>query len=162
VNRPIERVARHGQIIVVAARGCLVTATRARVGILAAALLWLGSLAYAQGWDIPSGASTEKNPISPTAAVLNNGKALYASQCAKCHGPEGRGDGPDKTNDLAHRPADLTSAFRARFNPDGVLFYRIWNGRTQPTMPAFRTKLTRSEVWAIVEYVKTLRKPPVP
>jgi mono/diheme cytochrome c family protein len=64
------------------------------------------------------------------------------------------------TNDLAHRPADLTSAFRAQFNPDGVVFYRIWNGRTQPTMPAFRAKLSRSDVWAVVEYVKTLRKAP--
>jgi mono/diheme cytochrome c family protein len=27
-------------------------------------------------------------------------------------------------------------------------------------MPAFKAQLTRDEVWAIVEYVKTLRKAP--
>jgi mono/diheme cytochrome c family protein len=41
-----------------------------------------------------------------------------------------------------------------------VLFYKIWNGRTQPTMPAFKGQLTRDEVWAVVAYVKTLRKAP--
>jgi mono/diheme cytochrome c family protein len=98
-----------------------------------------GIFAYAQGWEIPRGASTEQSPLSPTAAVLKKGRLLYVSRCAKCHGPEGKGDGPD-----------------------GVLFYKIWNGRTQPTMPALKTKLTRNDVWAIVEYVKTLRKPPGP
>jgi hypothetical protein len=64
----------------------------------------------------------------------------------------------DTTNDRAHRPPDLTEAFRGQFNPDGVVFYRIWNGRIQPTMPAFKTKLTTGEAWAIVAYVQTLRK----
>jgi mono/diheme cytochrome c family protein len=138
----------------------LVIATRARAGVSALVLLCLGSLAHAQGWEIPRSASTERSPLSPTPAVLEKGRALYASHCAKCHGPAGKGDGPDATNDLAHRPADLTDTFRARFNPDGVLFYRIWNGRTQPTMPAFKTKLTRNDVWTVIEYVKSLRKAP--
>ena len=138
-----------------------VIATRVRAGTFALVLLSLGSLAYAQRWEIPPGASAEKSPLSPTPAVLREGRALYVSHCAKCHGPGGKGDGADTTNDPAHRPADLTEAFRARFNPDGVLFYRIWNGRTQPTMPAFKTKLSKNEVWTVVEYVKTLRKVPV-
>jgi mono/diheme cytochrome c family protein len=122
-------------------------------------LLSLASLAYAQRWEIPRGAPAEKSPLSPSAAVLKRGKALYDVQCAKCHGPAGKGDGPDKTNDLAHPAADLTRGFRAQMNPDGVLFYKIWNGRIQPTMPAYKDTLSRDEVWAIVEYIKTLRKP---
>jgi mono/diheme cytochrome c family protein len=106
-------------------------------------LLSLASLAYAQRWEIPRGAPAEKSPLSPSAAVLKRGKA----------------HGPDKTNDLAHPAADLTRGFRAQMNPDGVLFYKIWNGRIQPTMPAYKDTLSRDEVWAIVEYIKTLRKP---
>jgi len=117
----------------------------------------IATLAGAQGWQIPRGASIEKSPLSPTPETLKRGKALYTSHCQKCHGPEGRGDGPDDTNDRAHRPADLTSAFRARLNPDGVVFYKIWNGRTQPTMPALQGKLTKADVWAVVEFVKSLR-----
>lgn len=127
-------------------------------GLFALVLLSLGSVSSAQSWQIPRGALNEASPFSPTPAFLARGKRLYASHCAKCHGPEGKGDGPDKTNDVAHRPADLTNAFRAGLNPDGVMFYKIWNGRAQPMMPAFKTRLTRSDVWAIVEYVKTLRK----
>jgi mono/diheme cytochrome c family protein len=136
------------------------TFTPAVAGLFALVLTWLGSVAYAQGWQIPRGALTEASPLSPVPAVLAKGKTLYVAHCAKCHGLKGKGDGPDKTNDLAHRPADLTDAFRARLNPDGVLFYKIWNGRAQPTMPALKTKLTRNDVWAIVEYVKTLRESP--
>lgn len=117
----------------------------------------IAAVARAQGWQIPRGASIEKSPLSPTPETLKRGQALYTSHCQKCHGPEGRGDGPDTTNDLAHRPPDLTSAFRARFSPDGVVFYKIWNGRTQPTMPAVKGKLTRNDVWALVEYIKSLR-----
>src|SRR5229473_2703816 len=133
---------------------------RARVkpGIGALVLFWLGSFVYAQGWEIPRAAVTEKSPLSPTPTLLDKGKALYASHCATCHGPEGKGDGPDRTNDLSHRPADLTSVVRENLNPDGVVFYKIWNGRTQPTMPAFKTKLTKNDAWAIVAFVKTLRK----
>jgi mono/diheme cytochrome c family protein len=129
-------------------------------GISALVLLGLSAALHAQGWEIPSGASNERSPLSATPVILAKGRALYVANCARCHGSEGKGDGPDTVNDLAHRPADLTDAFRARFNPEGMVFYRIWNGRTQPTMPAFKTKLTRSDVWAIVEYVKTLRKAP--
>src|SRR6185295_6977583 len=110
------------------------------------------------GWQIPPAASTEESPLPPRLAVIRKGKALYISHCSGCHGLEGRGDGPDNTTDPAHRPADLTNAFPANLNPDGVMFYKIWNGRAQPTMPAFKTELTRNDVWAVVEYIKTLRK----
>jgi mono/diheme cytochrome c family protein len=33
----------------------------------------------------------------------------------------------------------------------------VWNGRSKPTMPAFKSQLTKNDVWLIVEYVKTLR-----
>jgi len=40
------------------------------------------------------------------------------------------------------------------------MFYKIWNGRQQPTMPAFKNRLSKDDVWAIVEYVKSLRPTP--
>jgi hypothetical protein len=42
-------------------------------------------------------------------------------------------------------------------NPEGVIFYRIWNGNP-PVMPAFKSQLPRNEIWGAVEYVKSLRK----
>jgi mono/diheme cytochrome c family protein len=53
---------------------------------------------------------------------------------------------------------NLTVAKRAANNPDGVIFYKVWNGRKKPKMPAFKDELTKDQVWTIVSYVQTLRK----
>ena len=57
---------------------------------------------------------------------------------------------------------DLTRAARAAKNSDGVVFYKVWNGRRKPKMPAFKDKLTKEQIWAVVAYVQTLRKPATP
>jgi len=108
----------------------------------------------ANGWQIPETAREEKSPLSPTPGVLKNGKSIYDGKCAKCHGPQGKGDGPD--SDKEHPAANLSESRGSR-NPDGVLFYKIWNGRKEPKMPAFKSELTKDEAWAVVEYAKSLR-----
>ena len=107
--------------------------------------------ANAAGWQVPDRAAQEISPLQPDAAVLKKGKALFASRCEKCHGASGRGDG--SYADPSHPPADLT----ASTNPDGVMFYKIWNGRKDPGMPAFKSTMTKDEVWAVIEYAKSLR-----
>lgn len=108
------------------------------------------------GWTIPPGGDKEPNPLTVNDAVTAAGRKLFAAKCQRCHGPEGRGDGPDA--DKAHQPdMDLTAAARAARNPDGMVFYKIWNGRATPKMPAFSEELSRDQAWAIVAYVQTLR-----
>ena len=71
--------------------------------------------------------------------------------------PAGLGDGPDA--DPEHREdMDLTNPKRADRNADGVVFYKVWNGRRRPKMPAFKEELTEQQVWSVVAYVQTLRK----
>ncbi len=108
------------------------------------------------GWTIPPGGAEEKSPLKPTADVLRRGKATYAANCQSCHGPLGKGDGPDSPRDTP--AADLTDEFRAELNTDGVIYYKVMNGR--PPMPAFSTKLTKATAWPLVEYVKSLRTKP--
>ena len=125
--------------------------------------LFLGSIlisaAQYQGWLIPPGGRDEKSPLSSVADAATRGKALFVSNCARCHGADGKGSGPP---DYA---ADLTDELRFELNTEGVLFYKIWNGhaiqlRTQvDDMPAFQGKLSKDEVWAVVEYLKALRTP---
>ena len=131
----------------------------------------LGIVGSAQGavsWDIPATAPREKNPLASDPDLPARGKALYASQCQRCHGLDGKNDGPDANQD--EMTADLTDGARVSINPDGVVFYKIWNGRFRPAMPAFGRglsngrqaapgTLSREEVWALVAYVQTLRKP---
>jgi len=108
-----------------------------------------------QGWTIPDGGKDEKSPLKPSADLVKKGKTLFGSNCVKCHGAEGKGDGPD--SDSKAPAADLTDDFRTDLNPDGVLYYKIWSGHP-PQMPAFKSKLTKNDVWTLVEYVKSLRK----
>jgi len=107
--------------------------------------------ANAAGWQVPASAEQEKSPLSPTPSRLAKGKDLFLSNCQKCHGAGGRGDGP--YGDPDHRPADLTEATSS----DGVMFYKVWNGRKAPVMPAFKSTLTREEIWTVIEYAKSLR-----
>jgi mono/diheme cytochrome c family protein len=109
------------------------------------------------GWTIPPEAKTETSPLQVTDKVVASGKSMFRSKCSRCHGPEGKGNGPDADPEHA-QDMDLTNPDRAASNPDGVVFYRIWNGRQQPKMPAFKSEMTREDVWTIVSYVQTLRK----
>lgn len=134
-----------------------------RAGVCIAALLVgtvVGVAAPYQGWWIPDGGKDEKSPMASVAGAAARGKVLFLSNCARCHGPEGKGNGPD----VSHA-SDLTDDLRTELNTEGVLFYKVWNGhaiqlRTQvDDMPAFQNKLSKSEVWTIVEYLKVLRTP---
>jgi mono/diheme cytochrome c family protein len=122
----------------------------------AAVTLRAASQGDSEGWQIPAGAATEANPIPVTPAVLAKGQDLYKGKCQKCHGVTGTGNGPDADPD--HPPGNLTDAKRAARNPDGVMFYKIWNGRAEPKMPAFKTDISREDVWTVIHYVKTLRR----
>ena len=110
----------------------------------------------ASGWTLPAAAKTEKNPLTVNEAVMAAGRKLFLSKCQRCHGAEGKGDGPDADKTHLHH-MNLTLAGNAKANPDGVVFHKIWNGRSSPKMPKFGDELTKEQVWAIVAYVQTLR-----
>jgi mono/diheme cytochrome c family protein len=110
-----------------------------------------------EGWTVPANAAEEKNPIAVTPQTLAAGRALFQKNCRRCHGPKGVGDGPDADPDHM-ADMDLTNPKRAANNPDGVIFHKVWNGRQDPKMPAFKEELSREQVWTIVAYVQTLRK----
>jgi mono/diheme cytochrome c family protein len=104
-------------------------------------------------WQIPASAKTEKSPLKVAPDTVKKGRGLFTSRCQKCHGLQGKGDGPDA--DPKNKPADLTAS-KAADNPDGVLFYKVANGQP-PKMPAFKGLMSRDEIWTVVEYVKSLR-----
>ncbi len=109
------------------------------------------------GWKIPAGAADEKNPLAVNETLLAGGRKIFVSKCVRCHGPKGEGDGEDADMDLK-KDMDLTRADRAAANPDGVVFFRVWNGRQEPRMPSFEDQLSKEQVWAVVAFVQTLRK----
>jgi len=73
-----------------------------RQGLLTCAL----AFALATGWSQRS-ASAQTSVSSESPASPDYGKAEYLSNCAGCHGTEGRGDGHFREF-LVRAPADLT------------------------------------------------------
>lgn len=125
--------------------------------LLCAALVAAG--AQYPGWWVPPGGASEKSPLTATPATIARGKELFAANCARCHGPDGKGGGESSY------AADLTDDLRIELNTEGVLFHKIWKGRVsygkgpKEDMPAFEGKLDKQQVWALVEYLKVLRTP---
>ena len=110
------------------------------------------------GWTLPPEAETTKNPLTVDAKLVATGKSIFKDKCQKCHGASGKGDGPDADPD-AQEDMDLTRADRATKNPDGVVFFKVFNGRKKPKMTAQKDELSKDQIWAVVSYVQTLRKP---
>lgn len=109
------------------------------------------------GWQLPPDAPDTVSPLKVDDKVLSTGKKIFSDKCQKCHGPKGLGDGPDADPEHAE-DMNLTNPKRADRNPDGIVFYKVLNGRTRPKMPAFKEELSREQIWAIVAYVQTLRQ----
>ena len=118
--------------------------------LAAAALVFTCGLAVSARQQPPAQGNPNGWQIPP------EGKELFGKNCQRCHGPGGKGDGPDADPD-AMQDMDLTVARRAARNPDGVVFYKAWNGRKKPKMPAMKDELTKDQLWQIVTYVQTLR-----
>ena len=109
------------------------------------------------GWTLPPDAAETKNPLTVDDKVLATGKKVFTDKCQKCHGPKGLGDGPDADPDHAEE-MNLTNPKRADRNPDGVVFYKVMNGRRSPKMPAFKDELSKEQIWSVVAYAQSLRK----
>jgi mono/diheme cytochrome c family protein len=95
-----------------------------------------------------------KNPVAATPQSIAAGKRAYQRLCVKCHGPEGKGDGSAATG---AQPPDLTDAQSDYGSTDGDLFAIVHDG-TSPDMEGYAGRLNDTEIWNIVNYVKTLSR----
>jgi len=125
-------------------------------GVAATAFARVSGVQNTAGWTLPADADDKKNPLPIDERLLATGKAVFKDKCERCHGPGGLGDGPDADPDAADM--DLTNAKRADRNSDGVMYYKVWNGRKKPKMPAFSAEITEEQAWAVVAYAQSLRK----
>jgi mono/diheme cytochrome c family protein len=118
-----------------------------------------GATQTSAAWTLGEDADSKKNPLAADAKTLASGKAIFKDKCQRCHGPGGVGDGPDSDPD-AREDMDLTAATRAARNPDGVVYYKVLNGRRRPKMPPFKDELSEEQIWSVVTYAQSLRKKP--
>lgn len=125
--------------------------------LLTVLLCLLFANAHSQTKKFPAPASADAiiNPLKGNAAATAEGKKIYIQFCATCHGNKGKGDGIAAPG-LSKAPADHTSDFVQKQN-DGALFWIITEGNNP--MPTYKTALTETQRWQVVNFIRTLAKP---
>lgn len=94
---------------------------------------------------IPPAEAVTEAPAGADAAVLAAGQALFAQNCALCHGTDGK---------LGLNGArDLT---KSNLNATGRT-YMVVNGSASGVMPAFKGQLTDEQITQVVAYSLTLK-----
>ena len=83
--------------------------------------------------------------------VQRSGAAVYAQNCARCHGSDGRAQ---TAKGRAVGATDLTSS---AWLPDTARDTRIVT-RGKEEMPSFRAKLKPAEIEAVVNYIRRFKR----
>ncbi|ATW05791.1 cytochrome c/FTR1 family iron permease [Sphingorhabdus sp. YGSMI21] len=90
-------------------------------------------------------------PLAPKAAPnMQNGKQLYAQNCASCHGTSGNGQGPD-AGQLNPAPIAFTDVERARERSLFALYQVIGQGLDGTAMQSF-ADLPAQDRWDMAAY----------
>jgi mono/diheme cytochrome c family protein len=105
-------------------------------------------------WLSPAPSAAKKNPIAPTQESIAAGQKIYSKTCTLCHGKSGDADGP-AVIELNIHPARLSDPQLA-MESDGALFWKITTGKKP--MPAYGKRLSESDRWHLVNYIRTLPK----
>ena len=128
--------------------------------VVALGLSVAGGLAMACSASAP-----ELQQVAPSAASdagNRTGQEVFASTCAVCHGSEGEGVEDWKVRDEDGRlpPPPLNGEGHTWHHSDGVLYRIVSEGGLGlgfgSNMPSFKDELSREEIIAVIEYVKTL------
>jgi S1-C subfamily serine protease/mono/diheme cytochrome c family protein len=87
---------------------------------------------------------------------LGRGRAVYASDCAICHGARGGGDG-EAAAQLDPRPTSFRDR-RMNLIPPHQVFGAVLNGVPETAMPGWRGARPSDELWDVAFFVMTLRE----
>lgn len=102
-------------------------------------------------------------PKLTVEGIKHGGELFQKLECWKCHGQEGRGDGPSAStltdsNDQPIRPYNFTSDNRSKCGQTNADLYRIFmTGLDGTPMPSFADVVKPEDAWDLVHYLRTLQ-----
>ena len=115
-------------------------------------LLLIPTFSFAQEVDVDA----IKNPVTAGKGSINRGQNLYMDKCAVCHGEKGDGNGP-AAESFEIPPWSFSDGTPDDYS-DGYLFQKIKNGGVWYEMPPFGFILKETEIWDLVNYLRSLKK----
>src|SRR5262245_36107432 len=123
--------------------------TSASAAAIVAAITCLVTAAPTNAQDRPPRAAESrpaKNPLEGNAQAISNGKAMFRTRCAGCHGPDARGYlGPDLTG------------YWAAGGADDRMFDVVRRGVPGTEMPpSDPLRVLDKDIWQTLAYVRTL------
>ena len=102
-------------------------------------------------------------PLTARAQNVVEGKKLYVSYCATCHGETGKGDGM-AARSLPVKPADHTNGTVMNQFSDQFLYDIISKGGSavgkSSFMPSWGSSIDEKQVRDLVAYVRSIADPP--
>ena len=106
-------------------------------------------------FGVPAPYEKAHSPVKDDPKAISEGRSLYQSYCARCHGADGLGDG-DTGKALSPSPAVLAYMITQPISVDRYLLWSIseGGGKFGSKMPAFKDKLTRDDMWEIIAYMR--------
>ena len=120
-------------------------------------------------WEREKAGEPIKVPAEPAVTIesISHGKALFTKmECWKCHGPQGKGDGPSAatltdSKDQPIRPYDFSSGkddSRFKCGSTNADIYRIFmTGVDGTPMPSFSDNIQPNDAWDLVHFLRTLQ-----
>ena len=132
-------------------------ATRTRVPQVLATLAGIAAMAafsaaaaHSQRFhNAPAATARWRNPFSGEQKAAKAGAAVFAKNCAPCHGTRAEGSG--NVPDLRRGPAQSA--------PDGEIFWYITHGDAKNGMPGWPS-LSRDDRWRVITFLKLLPAAP--
>lgn len=110
-----------------------------------------------RNFAIPGSEANRKNPYPGDTVAMKQGRELFLTRCAGCHGVDGRGATPIGTN-VYPRVPNLREKATQNLS-DGQIHYIIENGvqlTGMPAMPGLRSP-AKEDSWALVSYIRGMR-----
>ena len=121
---------------------------------------------FSPKWKSDKAGDPIQVPAEPAVNLegIQHGKEIYTKlECSKCHGTEGRGDGPaaatlTDNNNQPIRPYDFESGSRFKCGTTNTDLFKIFmTGLDGTPMPSFADVLKPNEAWDLVHYLRTLQ-----
>lgn len=125
--------------------------------------------AFSPRWQSEKPGDTIKVPAESAVtaqSVTHGGELFQKMECWKCHGQQGRGDGPSAatltdSKDQPIRPynfADAGNDARFKCGSSNEDLYRIFmTGLDGTPMPSFADVIQPNDAWDLVHYLRTLQ-----